>query len=484
MILRPRPKRDRGNVGDFVRQWNKRMTQAFELANQNIGNAASYNKNKYDRKAKSVEIVAGDRVVVKNVRPSGTTRTGKLASYWEPTVFEVVQKLEGIPVFVVREFGTKKKTKTLHRNLLKRVNELVPSDPVVASQPSVNIPPGNSCKSSLTSSAVPKRSQVTARSYIPVLQPVVGKSVGKPVGGGRTVGKSPVVGKTAGVKPDVGSSSRAHKLTTSHKPLPAVARRSDVNTVSDSGSDSDSEGTIIVVERRTRRSARPRLPSLLRGRGESNTVVTSRTAVVRERVSLSEDDTLDETLEQVEQEKELVLEENLGGSDASVGSEEDVVGSDASVGSEEEVVGSDASVGSEEDGSGSGGSDNGGSGSGGSGGGGSDSGSDRDSIVEEESESETEYSDDIASGGESGMNESFYSAQSTQSTVDIDEENLSTQAQATIDLDDSLEKYPDINEPPPRRSVRGKRAPQKLEYDVLGDPFGRRVKKRLGRSKK
>ena len=37
------------------------------------------------------------------MRPEGTTRAAKLASYWEPTVFEIVEKLRGIPVYVFRE---------------------------------------------------------------------------------------------------------------------------------------------------------------------------------------------------------------------------------------------------------------------------------------------------------------------------------------------------------------------------------------------
>ena len=36
--------------------------------------------------------------MVKNVRPKGRTRVGKLASYWEPLVYEVVEKLNWVPV--------------------------------------------------------------------------------------------------------------------------------------------------------------------------------------------------------------------------------------------------------------------------------------------------------------------------------------------------------------------------------------------------
>ena len=114
-------------MGTYVRVWNDRMNKAYDIANENIGKSGQYNKSKHDEKARCVDIVVGDRVVVKNVRPQGTTRTGKLASYWEPTVHEVVRQLKGVPVFVLREWGSKRaKTRILHRNLLKQVNELFP----------------------------------------------------------------------------------------------------------------------------------------------------------------------------------------------------------------------------------------------------------------------------------------------------------------------------------------------------------------------
>ena len=116
---------NREKVGEFVRDWNSRMTQAYALANTNIGKASGYHKNKHDQNSKCVDIVVGDRVVLKNVRPQGTTRAGKLASFWKPELYEVVEKLRGIPVYAIREWGTQKKARVYHRNLLKQVNDLV-----------------------------------------------------------------------------------------------------------------------------------------------------------------------------------------------------------------------------------------------------------------------------------------------------------------------------------------------------------------------
>ena len=116
----------REDFGKFVRDWNGRMNQAYDIVQQNIGKSAGYNKNKYDEKAKCVDIVSGDRVLMRNVRPKGTTRSGKIASWWHPVVYEVVEKLPNIPVYVVKEWGTRKKPRVLHRNLLKQVNDLAP----------------------------------------------------------------------------------------------------------------------------------------------------------------------------------------------------------------------------------------------------------------------------------------------------------------------------------------------------------------------
>ena len=43
------------------------MNEAYNIANKNIRKTSDYNKQKYDSKAKSVQIVPGDKVLVKNV---------------------------------------------------------------------------------------------------------------------------------------------------------------------------------------------------------------------------------------------------------------------------------------------------------------------------------------------------------------------------------------------------------------------------------
>ena len=120
---------NRDNYGTFVNQWNARMNSAFDLANQNIDKSANYNKNRLDRNARCEKIVVGDRVVIRNFRPEGTTRAAKLASYWDKTVYVVTKVLQDIPVFVLQKWGDDSgKTRVLHRNHLKCVNNLYPVD--------------------------------------------------------------------------------------------------------------------------------------------------------------------------------------------------------------------------------------------------------------------------------------------------------------------------------------------------------------------
>ena len=211
--------KSRGNFGEYVRQWDLRMNQAYQIANEKIGKSAGYNKNKHDQKAKAVDIVAGDRVVIRNVRPKGwyTTRKAKLASYWNPLVFEVVEKLKNGPVYVVREWGTQKKPRVVHRNLLKKINELAP----------VPDPPSGPTPKQVRKNTVPQR--------------VCAPPVAKLRDGGSTVNRN------------------------------LCAVRSPVGE--DSGTDSDSSaGTVVVVQRRPKRvSARAgRPPFSLEGRRDAS----------------------------------------------------------------------------------------------------------------------------------------------------------------------------------------------------------------------
>ena len=119
-----------GNIGEttyteFATNWKRRMDEAFKLANQNSQKGKHYHKGKYDDRANAVEIGEGDRVLVQNCKPA----TRKLSTFWDPDVYVVVRKRGELPVYELRKYGSRLgKVRVLHRNLLKRVNDLAPPE--------------------------------------------------------------------------------------------------------------------------------------------------------------------------------------------------------------------------------------------------------------------------------------------------------------------------------------------------------------------
>ena len=71
----------------FVKDWKEAMKEAMHLAQTNMKQSADYNKKCHDKKAKFVEICAGDRVLVRNYRGQKEGGTGKLRSFWEEAIF-------------------------------------------------------------------------------------------------------------------------------------------------------------------------------------------------------------------------------------------------------------------------------------------------------------------------------------------------------------------------------------------------------------
>jgi transposase InsO family protein len=106
----------------YVSQWEKAMQEAVEIAKKNIGKSAEYSKRYYDKKVRAVEIVVGDQVLMKNVRERGGT--GKLRSYWEETLFTVIERRENVPVYTIKNMKKPSDIRVVHRNLLLKCDEL------------------------------------------------------------------------------------------------------------------------------------------------------------------------------------------------------------------------------------------------------------------------------------------------------------------------------------------------------------------------
>ena len=107
----------------FLKEWGESIEEACKIAREKMGKMAGYNKKSYDKKAKAVEIVVGDRVLMRNKRDR-SEGTGKLTSYWEHSIFVVTEKKENLPVYRIKNIHKKSDVRVVHRNLLMLCNEL------------------------------------------------------------------------------------------------------------------------------------------------------------------------------------------------------------------------------------------------------------------------------------------------------------------------------------------------------------------------
>ena len=113
-------KTNRKTYDQFVKEWKSSMKEAHQIVSEQIEKAGLANKRLYDAKIKTVHIEVGDRVLVRNKEKGGT---GKLRSWWEPKLYEVMHIRDTVPVYTVRALD-EMKTKQLHRNLLMKANDL------------------------------------------------------------------------------------------------------------------------------------------------------------------------------------------------------------------------------------------------------------------------------------------------------------------------------------------------------------------------
>ena len=107
----------------FLKEWGESMEEACKIAREKMGKMAAYNKRSYDKKAKAVDIVVGDRVLMRNKRDR-SEGTAKLTSYWEHSIFVVTEKRENLPVYRIKNIHKKSDVRVVHRNLLMLCNEL------------------------------------------------------------------------------------------------------------------------------------------------------------------------------------------------------------------------------------------------------------------------------------------------------------------------------------------------------------------------
>jgi hypothetical protein len=125
-LFEPTATKGERNYRAYVDNWQRSMKNAYEIAASNSEKAACRNEKKYNRRARSAILCEGDRVLIRNVRERGGP--GKLRSFWEQKVYQVCERKENSPVYVVEpERGGKRRT--VHRNMLFHCGEELPDEP-------------------------------------------------------------------------------------------------------------------------------------------------------------------------------------------------------------------------------------------------------------------------------------------------------------------------------------------------------------------
>ena len=105
----------RKSYRQYVEEWQSGMKAAYQVASDISGKVANRNKVAYDRRSHAAVLEEGDRVLVRNLREKGGP--GKLRSYWESIIYNVIERRGEGPVYVVEpENGGERRV--LHRNHL------------------------------------------------------------------------------------------------------------------------------------------------------------------------------------------------------------------------------------------------------------------------------------------------------------------------------------------------------------------------------
>ena len=117
-----------GTYSEFVKDWETGMKQAVEIARKHINAAKTWNERLYNKKVKGTEIVLGDNVLQRNHKERGGT--GKLRSYWEDEIYQVVEVDPQLPLITIKPVRGSC-TRKVHRNNIMKCNDLLPEKPIV-----------------------------------------------------------------------------------------------------------------------------------------------------------------------------------------------------------------------------------------------------------------------------------------------------------------------------------------------------------------
>lgn len=116
LLFNLQPREAKETYSEYVKNWQNRMRQAYEIASKTAAREALRGKKGYDKRIHGIDLLPGGRVLVRNLSERGGP--GKLRSYWETKVYVVVKRRsKDSPVYEVAPEGGGK-SRVLHRNLL------------------------------------------------------------------------------------------------------------------------------------------------------------------------------------------------------------------------------------------------------------------------------------------------------------------------------------------------------------------------------
>ncbi|KAL1258945.1 hypothetical protein QQF64_009522 [Cirrhinus molitorella] len=114
--------KDEVNHSRYVEKLRENLRDAYRLATEAATKRHQRNKKLYDRRVSFRVLEVGDRVLLKNL---GLRGKHKLESKWAPDPYIVVERMSHVPVYWIKREDGKGGIKTIHRDHLLSIGDLV-----------------------------------------------------------------------------------------------------------------------------------------------------------------------------------------------------------------------------------------------------------------------------------------------------------------------------------------------------------------------
>jgi hypothetical protein len=104
------------NITEYVLDLKHKLSLSHDIAAKCIDKSHDSNKNRFDRKVRSLILSPGDKCLIKNV---GLQGKHKLEPLWSPVVYKVLRRIDDLHVYEVTPLhGSKGRPRVLHMDLL------------------------------------------------------------------------------------------------------------------------------------------------------------------------------------------------------------------------------------------------------------------------------------------------------------------------------------------------------------------------------